>query len=247
MKNVFLLIFILFVSCKKDVPKKTTTFSNYNKSVLKPLQQTENLNSEKLNDTIQMCFDDDGLKNDFIKITLEKLVYDKDSISLGSLRIDFNHNSKYLKSFKSKIQNYNTDFVWTLKRGFFEKTKSENSKSKFFTLSSGFPACGYAQSHYLLCFDSLNFNLVHSWFSSFDGDFNSFQKFITDKNFDESKNFYGVMLSVEPDEKDDNIGTVNYSDSICYFKQNNVWKVKYITKKDLVFRKEKINFKEFYK
>ncbi len=247
MKNLIVFLFLIFISCKKEEPKKNIYFDKENKDILKPLDQPENVVSGKENQKIEFCFDNDGLKNDFIKITLEKLVYDKDSISTGSLKVDFSHNSEFLKSFRTQIQNYNNEYVWNFKRGFFDKIKDEDSKSSFFVLNTGFAACGYTQTNFLFNFDSKNFNLVHTWFSSFDGGFNYFQQFITDKKFDENKSFYSVMISVEPDDESDDKGTANYSDSVFYFKINNSWRTRYITKKDSVFRKKKINFKEFYK
>ena len=235
---------LLLLSCKEE-PKKIIGKAVFVKDSLAPLPQKENAIYSKENDTIMIAFDEDGIKNDYIKISVNSEIYDKDSIRTATIQLDFSHNLILLKPVVLKIIGYDKGSEWYINKG-FQSDESKNKNSSFFTIATGYPACGYAQNNYLFHFDRSKFNLVYNWQSMADGSWGVYQEFVTEKDFDEKNSFYSRMVAVEPLDENEEEAMIRYSDSIQYFKENDIWKIKYMTIKDTVYREKKVNLETFY-
>jgi hypothetical protein len=234
---------LLFFSCKEE-PNKIVGKPACVKDSLVPLPKKENAIYSKENDSMIVAFDNDGNQNDYIKISVQSEIYDKDSIRTSAIKLDFSHNSILLKPIILKIVGYDKGSEWYISKG-FQSDESKNLNSSFLTISAGYPACGYTQNNYLFYFDKNGFNLIRRWQSMADGSWGVYQEFVTEKDFDEKTSFYSRMVHIEPVDENEKEAIISYSDSVHYFKEKNSWKTEYITVKDSVYRQKKINLEAF--
>lgn len=208
-------------------------FSCQNKLITNSYQNKSHIQTDTL------VFDyRDTLFQDFALLHLVEKNYGKDSICEVKYKIDFWKNNEFVSS---SIFGY---------KGYSEESMSssyyiDTTNTAFKRVCIGYPACGYAQNCFLFYTTNTSSKLIHHSIDVGDGGWGSgTEYFVKNENQIISRNF-----SFWPDEESENpdeIGLLEYSDSITFFKQNNNWKTKKITPKGKVYKTEKKKFDEYY-
>jgi len=228
----FSIISLLFIfSCNQE--KKET-------KIEKPIIEETVLKT----DTLKLSLDKDLLENDWVLIQLLEKKYTKDSILNAKYRFDFYRNDSLVKQSYVLLKNlFEENADWYSQNGF--KYEEPPKYFTFLTISNGYPACGYQQTHYLFYTENNAFDLIHEYVTySYSGWGSYVEFFEKNKNFIISRN-----SSFGPDDEStssEDMGIEEISDSIHFKLENNKWTTTYITPKDTIFRSRKISFDKFH-
>ena len=228
--RILILILFIFISCKnEDVVSAKKIIAKENNKI--------NETNKEIIDTI--FFDFETNKSDFVVVNLLEKKFNEDSICNVQLKLDFWNNKSKIGSETVQINGFdeNSEFFGTY-------LDSLNNSLK--TIHIGYPACAYQQNGFLFYTDIDKVQLLYQYTEFSDSGWGSYVEFFpANKNQVTSR-----RTNFSPDEKDsstEDMGIVEYSDSILFVLKNNSWELNQITPKDKTYRKEKKSFEEFHK
>lgn len=245
MNRIYITLFLLaLISCKKEPetigPKRTK--EDKKEMTAKPAFNTI---TPKI-DTIHISGNEEiGDSNYILASFLDKKI-DKDSLITVQYRLDFFTNKTKTGSEKVVIVPFTEGSSWSASYGLSDEDGA--SVSPFIQISFGYEACGYNRQHYLFYLKNNKLQLVHNWDSMSDGGWGSWLEFggINPKN--EPVSFYSKIVSYggKEDVDDEDMGTVEHSDSTEFHLKNNKWEKRLLTPKEKVYWKKDVTFNEFY-
>lgn len=120
---------------------------------------------------------------------------------------------------------------------YFEGTDSNgNSCERFFTVTFGYPACGYNQSHLTFFADANNCYFVTAHSSSADGAYGGGLEFFGTCDAQSAQQITSAYVGRGAEEDTGDSITVYHSDSIQYRFDGKQWNAKPVTPKDSVYR-----------
>lgn len=239
MKQQYLLFLFAFISCRNQtseihvsntIPEDTQEISITQETFLKT-------------DTIAITENEETSKNTYILAHLLDQKADQDSIVTMKYRLDFYRNKTKATSSKITIKGYEKGSEWGASYGI---TSATAKNSPFIHVSFGYPACGYNQNNYLYYLKNNDIQLVYQWDSMSDSGWGSWVEFINKTDKAEPESFYCKTVSYEPENDDENMGTVSYSDSIIFKLEGNRWKKQLLSSKDKSYFIKKVPFDTFY-
>jgi hypothetical protein len=242
MKIQAIIFLSLLISCQKPKPVsqiKTNKANSENKS--------ETLVSKETflkTDTISISDDGEISKENYILAHLLNQKADKDSIVTAKYRLDFYLNKTKTADSKITITGIEKGSEWGAKYGLTSVETPKNSP--FIQISFGYPACGYTSNNYLYYLKNNNLQLVHEWDVMSDSGWGTWVRFENPTSKSNSESFYCKTVSFEPENDNDEMGTVTYSDSIVFRLSGNHWKKQLLSAKDKVYFEKKIPFNEFH-
>ena len=251
-KILFIVLPLLLFSCK-DVKDKINEipdpFNGSDKIVdidtlvhnQKPLK-TDTLNFEKLK-----------AKNVFDKVLALTLKrdYSKDSIEITFCRLDFYLKNKIVQSFPVMVYTSSEVGDWSLYEDLFPDEKRKEADNRFFEITYGVPACGYAQCNFLFFTENNKLQLISRYVSGVDGPYGEWLNF--DPVFVGNKivSLSSKKVTIDTDESkpyneenEDLIRT--FSDSIVYKYNGKKWSGKRKTPKGKIFRTEHKTLNQLY-
>lgn len=114
-----------------------------------------------------------------------------------------------------------------------------NSCERFFTITFGYPACGYTQHHLTFSANENNCYFVARHTSAADGAYGGGMEFFNACAPQSANEISSAEVSHEPTEANENIINVSYADSTVYRFDGTVWKAQRVTEKGKVYRKIK--------
>ena len=239
MKPQYLFILCLLIGCQKPKP--------VNQAIAKdPETKTISVKENFLKtDTVIVFNDEKPSKDNYILAHLLDRKMDKDSIITGKYRLDFYFDKTKTAETKITIKGIEEGSEWSVIYGLGEQ--STNSNSPFIQISFGYPACGYSQSHYLYYLKNNDMQLVYDWYTMSDSGWGSWVEFENPSAKANPESFYCKTVSFEPDDSDENMGTVKHSDSIVFRLSGNQWKKQLLSSKDKPYFEKKMSFDEFHK
>lgn len=231
-KHIILAFFIVFASCK-----------NNEKDLEKAILVGDALFVSKLVDSIKIYRKEKVLKEDYILVFQNDKKIGKDSLIKAKFRLDFYKNNKKIGFDKVELTNYQPESGWSATYGL----SIENAeKAPFLKIRNGYEACGYAQDNFLYSIEKNKVQQVHYWRTMSDSGWGVHLEFIQKT----PTVIYSNTISFSPTENEtignEDIGTVEYSDSIKFERKNNKWIKTYITPKDSVYRKFDQSFNDFH-
>lgn len=188
-------------------------------------------------------FSNNAQKNpkDFALVSLLEKKYVKDSICNAKFVIDFIKNSEKVFSYPVNIKGFDVESEW------FGEYQLDSISSPLRVISVGFPACGYIQNNFLFYVEKDHSSLIHNWNSMADGQWGSWGEIVSGK----PNNFYYRYTSFWGEENgeqtNEDIGILEYSDSIHFEIVNDKWVKIFLTPKDKVYRSKRQTFEEFNK
>lgn len=244
MNRIYITLFLLaLISCKKEPslgPKWTE--ADKKASAVKPAPKEINYKV----DTVYVSGTSDlGVSTYVLASFLDKKI-DKDSLITVQYNLDFYINKRKIGSEKVAIVPFTEGSSWGASFGL--SREDEAMVSPFINISFGYEACGYNQQHFLFYLKGTRLQLVHEWDSMSDGGWGSWLEFggINPKN--EPVSFYSKRVSYggKEDVNDEDMGTVEHSDSTVFHLKNNKWEKRLLTPQDKVYWKKDITFNEFY-
>ena len=228
--RILILILFIFISCKnEDVVSAKKIIAKENNKI--------NETNKEIIDTI--FFDFETNKSDFVVVNLLEKKFNEDSICNVQLKLDFWNNKSKIGSETVQINSFdeNSEFFGTY-------LDSLNHSLK--TIHIGYPACAYQQNGFLFYTDIDKVQLLYQYTEFSDSGWGSYVEFFpTNKNLVTSR-----RTNFSPDENDsskEEIGIVEYSDSLTFSLKNNTWKLNQITPKEKIYRSKKKSFEEFHK
>lgn len=241
MKPKYLFILSLLIGCQKPKPE--------NQSAAKtPGDKTEEIvlkqESFLKTDTISISEDVETYKNNYVLANLLDQKMDKDSVVTAKYRLDFYQNKTKEASTNVTIKGIEKESEWGILFGLGSETEKS---SPFIQIRFGYPACGYMQSNYLFYLKNSDVQLVHEWYTMSDSGWGNWVEFENPTSKVNPKSFYCKTVSFEPDENDENMGTVKHWDSIVFRLSGNRWKSQLLSAKDKFYYKKKMSFDEFHK
>lgn len=245
MNRIAIVLFsLLVISCKKEPVSKGSKLRQPTKNEVTTNSSSEN-NSSKL-DTIFLSGDERADKTSYILAHLLDQKADKDSIVTAKYRLDFYTNKTKIASEKVLIFPFTPGSSWGASYGIPQK---ENMPiPSFMHLSFGYEACGYNQQQFLFYLKDNNLQLVHQWDSMSDGGWGTWVEFgnINPKN--ELTSFYckTVSYGYKEGEENEEIGTIEHSDSTEFHLKNKRWTKRLLSPKEKVYWKKDIPFNVFY-
>jgi hypothetical protein len=239
MKPQYLFILCLLIGCQKPKP--------VNQVVDKLPESKKEVSASKNNflktDTISISDYGETSKDNYILAHLLDQNADKDSIVTAKYQLDFYQNKTKTTSSKITIEGVDKGSEWSAIYGL--GTESAKS-SPFIQISFGYPACGYNQSHYLYYFKNNETQLVYDWYTMSDSGWGSWVEFENPIKAN-AESFYCKTVSFEPDDNDENMGTVKHSDSMVFRLSGNRWKSQLLSAKDKTYFEKKMSFDDFHK
>ncbi|MBS7256699.1 hypothetical protein [Flavobacterium branchiicola] len=240
MKIHTLFFLLLLIGCQKPKPaesaaKKTVSEKHKVANVADPFISS---------DTIHFYAEGETSSTNYILANLVDQKVDKDSIVISRYQLDFYENKTKTASSKVTINGYEKGSEWSATYGL--SSESTNTSS-FIQVSFGYPACGYNQSHYLYHLKNKNLQLVYEWDSMTDSGWGSWVEFDNPTAKNDPETFYCKRVAFEPEEDDDNMGTVTHSDSIEFRLSGNHWKNQLLSVQEKVYYQKKVSFDDFYK
>ncbi len=120
---------------------------------------------------------------------------------------------------------------------YFEATDSNgNSCERFFTVTYGYPACGYTQNHLTFSASENNCYFLAKHVSAADGAYGGGMEFFNACGAQSAVEISAAEVSREPAEADENIIVVSYADSVIYHFDGNTWKSQPVTEKGKIYR-----------
>lgn len=241
MKPQYLFLLSLLIACQKPKPVsqiQTGKTNSEKKSAL--LVSKENFLKT---DTLLVYTDGETSKDHYILAHLLDRKMDKDSVVTGKYQLDFYFNKTKTADTKLSIKGIDEGSEWSVIYGLGQES-SQNSP--FIQIHFGYPACGYTQNNYLYYLKNNSLQLVHEWYSMSDSGWGSWVEFgnIAPKSNPES--FYCKTVAFEPDDNDENMGTVTYSDSTVFRLSGNHWKKQLLSVKDKNYFEKKMSFDDFH-
>ncbi|MCV9930389.1 hypothetical protein OIU83_22205 [Flavobacterium sp. LS1R49] len=238
------LLLLALISCKKESATVGPKWTEADKKQMSAKPAFNNV-TPKI-DTIHISGNGEiGESNYILASFLDKKI-DKDSLITVQYKLDFFTNKTKIGSEKVTIVPFTEGSAWGASYGL---SKEDNaSVSPFIQISFGYEACGYNQQYFLFYLKNNKVQLVHDWDSMSDGGWGSWLEFggINLKN--ESVSFYSKRVSYGGKEgvDDEEMGTVEHSDSTLFHLKNNKWEKRLLTPKGKVYWKKDISFNEFY-
>nr|WP_199001315.1 hypothetical protein [Flavobacterium sp. ASV13] len=239
MKPQTLLFLLLLIGCQK--PKSEPQITS---TTPEPKTETAVIKEHFLKtDTISISEDETISKNAFILAHLVDQKADKDSIVTAKYRLDFYLNKTKTADSKITIKGIQKGSEWSASYGL---TSATAKNSNFIQVSFGYPACGYAQNNYLYYLKNSDLQLVHEWDSMTDSGWGSWVEFENSTSKANPESFYCKTVSFEPDDDDENMGTVSHSDSIVFRLNGNQWKKQLASTKNKTYFEKKMSFDAFH-
>ncbi|MGE6352467.1 hypothetical protein ACQKCJ_01180 [Flavobacterium sp. NPDC079362] len=239
MKPQYLSILLLLIGCQK--PKSELQITNKN-----PGAKTEMISTKDnflKTDTISISDYGETSKDHYILAHLLGQKADKDSIVTAKYQLDFYQNQSKTTSSNITIKGVDKESEW----GAIFGLGTESAKnSPFIQITFGYPACGYNQNHYLYYLKNDDIQLVHEWYTMSDSGWGSWVEFENPGAKTNPESFYCKTVSFEPDDNDENMGTVSHSDSIVFRLKGNNWKKQLLSKKDKTYFQKKMSFDDFH-
>ncbi len=242
-KIIILLISICLFSCKKEVEQPKATSNplkdatkiriNGNETILKK----ETFKLEKLA-TLKIV-------NKLVVSLLLKET-SKDGLEMAFYKLEFYNKETLVKSFETSIALDDEEGEWNINETAFEEN------NKFIEISYGYPACGYTQTNFLFFIDKSNCQLVAKNESMADGGYGTWTSYAPIFKENVFSSFTSKIVQIESDdskpynENNEDL-IINYSDSIVYTQESNIWVGKKITPKGKIYRKESTLFNNYYK
>ncbi|URC13581.1 hypothetical protein [Flavobacterium sp. B183] len=240
MKPQYLLLLSFVIACQK--PKSESQIISIN-----PENKVENTipAKEKFLKTDTITLNDEGETpaNKYILAHLISQKADKDSIVTGNYHLDFYQNKTKTVSSRISIKGIEKGSEWGASLGL---TSSTTKNSPFIHISFGYPACGYNQNNYLYYLKNKTVQLVHEWSSMSDSGWGGWVEFVNPSAKVNPDSFYCKTVFFEPDDNDENMGTVKYSDSMVFRLIGNQWKKQLLTKEDQTYFEKKMSFDDFH-
>jgi hypothetical protein len=235
-------LFILFVLMGCQKPKSESQITSTT-----PETKTETIApKEKFlkTDTISIADYGEISQDNYILANLVDQKADKDSIVTAKYQLDFYQNKTKTITSKITIKGVDKGSEWSALYGL--GTQSAKN-SPFIQISFGYPACGYNQSHYLYYLKNNDIQLVYDWYTMSDSGWGSWVEFGNPSAKANPESFYCKTVSFEPDDNDENMGTVNHSDSIVFRLSGNSYKKQLLSAKDKTYFEKKMSFDDFHK
>ncbi|PIF31964.1 hypothetical protein CLU81_2475 [Flavobacterium sp. 9] len=241
MKPQSLFILFLLIGCQK--PKSESQISS-----IKPTEtKTEVVIAKEAKflktDTLFISEGEENAKNSYILAHLVDQKADKDSIVTGKYQLDFYQNKSKTATSKITIKGIEKGSEWGASYGL---TSATAKNSPFIQISFGYPACGYNQSHYLYHLKNSNLQLVYEWDSMTDSGWGNWVEFENSSAKTNPESFYCKTVSFEPEDNDENMGTVTHSDSIVFRLSGNSYKKQLLSAKDKTYFEKKMSFDAFH-
>ena len=240
MKPQALFILFLLIGCQK--PKSESKITNATLTTT-PEAITVKENNFLKTDTISLAEDGETSKSNYVLAHLLEQKADKDSIVTAKYQLDFYLNKIKTNSSKITIKGTDKGSEWGAICGL--GTESIKS-SPFIQISFGYPACGYTQNNYLYYLKNNDLQLVHEWYTMSDSGWGSWVEFESLAQKANPESFYCKTVSFEPDDNDENMGTVQHSDSIVFRLDGTHWKKQLLSKKDQTYFEKKMSFDDFH-
>ncbi|QBZ97196.1 hypothetical protein [Flavobacterium sangjuense] len=177
--------------------------------------------------------------------------FNKENVEITFCRLDFYLKGKKLFSFPVTADT-SEEGDWSLYEDLFPDGKRKVFDNRFFEISYGVPACGYAQTNFLFFIENNNLQLISRNISGVDGPYGDWTEF--EPNFVENKivSLSSKKVTINSDESkpynDENEALIRtFSDSIVYKYNGKKWSEKLETPKSKIFRTEYKTFNELYK
>ena len=228
--RIIILTLFIFISCKnEDVVSAKKIIAKENNKI--------NETNKEIIDTI--FFDFETNKSDFVVVNLLEKKFNEDSICNIQIKLDFWNNKSKIGSEIIQINGFDENSEFS---GVYIDSLNHSLK----TIHIGYPACEYQQNGFLFYTDNNKVQLLYQFTEFNDSGWGSYVEFFpTNKNLVTSR-----RTNFSPDENDsskEEIGIVEYSDSLTFSLKNNTWKLNQITPKEKIYRSEKKSFEEFHK
>ena len=227
--RLLIFVFFIFISCKnEEIVSRKNNITKENKIV-------KETNKEVL-DTI--FFDFENNNSDFVVVNLLEKKFNEDSICNVRMKLDFWNNKSKIGSETIQINGFdeNSEFL-----GVYLDSLNHSLKK----IHIGYPACAYQQNGFLFYTDNNKVQLLYQFTEFSDSGWGSYVEFFSINN----NKIISRRTDFSPDENDsskEDMGVVEYSDSISFLLKNNNWELNQITPKEKVFRSEKKSFEEFH-
>jgi hypothetical protein len=242
-KIIILLASICLFSCKNEIEQTKTTSNQLKDSIKIGIKENETvlkIDSFKLENLATLKIVDK------LVISLLKKETSKDHLEKAFYKLEFYNKETLMKSFETSIAVDEEDGEWSINNDIFK------NNYKFIEISYGYAACGYTQTNFLFYIDKNNSHLVTKNESMADGGYGTWTSY--EPIFKENVfiSFTSKIVQVESDdskpynENNEDL-IINYSDSIVYRQQSNIWVENKITQKGKVYRKEYKLFNNYYK
>jgi hypothetical protein len=180
-----------------------------------------------------------------------KAGYSKDSIEITSCRLDFYFKNKLIQCIPVDTYTSHEDPMWSLYEDVFTNEKNKKSDNRFFEISYGVAACGFAQSNFLFFVENNDFQLISKYDSVGDEPYSDY--FLFEPYFvgDDVLYFCSKRMVIDTDEskpyneENENLA-ITFSDSTFYTLNKGIWSGRLKTAKDKPYRKEFKTYKELY-
>ena len=228
--RILTLILFIFISCKNE--EKVSVKNNIAKE-----NKIINKSDKEILDTI--FFDFDNNNSDFVIVNLIEKKFNEDRICNVQLKLDF-------WNYKSKIGSETIQINGFDENSEFFGTYLDSLNNSLKTIHIGYPACAYQQNGFLFYTVNNKVQLLYQFTEFSDSGWGSYVEFFpTNKNLVTSR-----QTNFSPDENDsskEEMGIVEYSDSLTFTLKKDVWELNQITPKEKVYRREKKSFEEFHK
>lgn len=234
--------FFLFVliSCQKPkTVNQAVASTSENKTETKIAVEEKFLKT----DTISIFNDGETSKDNYILAHLLDQKMDKDSVVTAKYQFEFYQNKIKTATSKITIKGIDRGSEWGASYGL---TSATAKNSSFIQISFGYPACAYMQNHYLYYLKNNDIQLVYNWYTMSDSGWGSWVEFENPSVKADPESFYCKTVSFEPDDNDENIGTVTHSDSIVFRLSGNTYKKQLLSTKDKNYFEKKMSFNEFH-
>jgi hypothetical protein len=239
MKTHHLFFLFLLISCQKPKSESLAT------TAIQEQKKEEIVIKENFlkTDTISISEYDEISKNNYILAHLLNQKADKDSIVTVKYQLDFYQNKSKIASSKITIKGYDKGSEFYAALGLNRETAKN---SPFIQVDFGYPACGYVHQNYLYYLKNNDLQLVHQWSAMSDSGWGSWVEFVNPSSKTDPESFYCKTVSYEPEEDNDEMGTVSHSDSIVFRLSGNRWKKQLLSVKDKVYFEKKVDFNKFH-
>jgi hypothetical protein len=239
MKPQTLFILFLLIGCQKPKPvNQVITAAPESKTEVIPVKE-----SFLKTDTISITGDGEISKDNFVLAHLVDQKADKDSIVTAKYQLDFYLNKSKTSSSKITITGVEKGSEWG---GICGLGRESVKNSPFIQISFGYPACGYNQSNYLYYLKNNDLQLVYEWYTMSDSGWGNWVEFENPTPKANPESFYCKTVVFEPDDNDENMGTVKHSDSILFRLSRNHWKKQLLSAKDKTYFEKKMSFDAFH-
>jgi len=241
MKIQAIIFICLLISCQKPMPvSQTPSEKPISKNKAEAIETKEKFLKT---DTVSVYNDGEPSKENYILAHLLDQKIDKDSMMTAKYRLDFYLNKTKTADSKITIKGVQKGSEWSAIYGLGRESVKN---SPFFQISFGYPACGYMQDNYLYYLKNSDLQLVYEWDTMSDSGWGTWVEFESPAKT-ETGPFYCKTVSFEPDDNDENLGTVTHSDSIVFSLIGNQWKKQLLSAKEKPYFQKKMSFDDFHK